>query len=74
MEDKNIRRENQPGQQQKDLEDRGQQTRQQETTGEGAGDDINVSNPQQGNEWSNYRTRELSTNENNSSSDTLNDE
>lgn len=74
MEDKNIRRENQPGQHQKDLEDRGQQSRQQENTGQGTGENINVSNPQQGNEWSNYRTRELSTNENNSSSDTLNDE
>jgi len=70
MEDKNIRRENQPGQQQKDLEGRDQQSRQQENTGE----DVNVSNPQQGTEWSNYRTRELSSNENNSSSETLNDE
>jgi hypothetical protein len=70
MEDKNIRRENQPGQQQTDLEGRDQESRQQEHSGE----DVNVSNPQQGTEWSNYRTRELSSNENNSSSETLNDE
>ena len=70
MEDKNIRRENQEGQQQQDLKDRGQQSRQQEN----AGEDVNVSNPQQGTEWSNYRTRELSANENNSSSESLNDE
>jgi hypothetical protein len=70
MEEKNIGRDNQPGQQNKDLEERGQQSREQENTGE----DVNVSNPQEGTQWNNYRSRELSTNENSSSSESMNDE
>jgi hypothetical protein len=70
MEDKNIRRDNQQGEQQENQINRGQQNNQQRNEGE----DVNVSNPQEGSEWSNYRTRELSSNENNSSSETLNDE
>jgi hypothetical protein len=70
MEDKNIRRDNQQGEQQENQINRGQQNNQQRNEAE----DVNVSNPQEGTEWSNYRTRELSSNENNSSSETLNDE
>ena len=70
MEDKNIRRENQQGEQQENQINRGQQNSPQRNEAE----DVNVSNPQEGSEWSNYRTRELSSNENNSSSETLNDE
>lgn len=70
MEDKNIRRDNQLGEQQENQINRGQQNNQQRNEAE----DVNVSNPQEGSEWSNYRTRELSSNENNSSSETLNDE
>jgi hypothetical protein len=70
MEDKNIRRDNQQGEQQENQINRGQQNNQQRNEAE----DVNVSNPQEGSEWSNYRTRELSSNENNSSSETLNDE
>jgi hypothetical protein len=70
MEDKNIRRDNQQGEQQENQINRGQQNNQQSNEAE----DVNVSNPQEGTEWSNYRTRELSSNENNSSSETLNDE
>lgn len=70
MEDKNIRRDNQQGEQQENQINRGQQNNQKRNEAE----DVNVSNPQEGSEWSNYRTRELSSNENNSSSETLNDE
>jgi hypothetical protein len=70
MEDKNIRRDNQQGEQQENQINRGQQNNQQRNEAE----DVNVSNPQEGTEWSNYRTRELSSNENNSSPETLNDE
>jgi hypothetical protein len=70
MEDKNIRRDNQQGEQQENQINRGQQNSPQRNEAE----DVNVSNPQEGSEWSNYRTRELSSNENNSSSETLNDE
>jgi hypothetical protein len=70
MEDKNIRRDNQQGEQQENQINRGQQNNQQRNEAE----DVNVSNPQEGSEWSNYRTRELSSNENNGSSETLNDE
>jgi hypothetical protein len=70
MEDKNIRRDNQQGEQQENQINRGQQNSPQRNEAEV----VNVSNPQEGSEWSNYRTRELSSNENNSSSETLNDE
>ncbi len=70
MEDKNIRRDNQQEQQQGDLKDRGQQNRQEDRSGE----DVNVSNPQDGTQWNNYRSRELGTNENSSSSGSMNDE
>ena len=37
-------------------------------------ENINVNNPQSGDEWSNYRTRELSGNQNTSSDENLSDE
>jgi hypothetical protein len=37
-------------------------------------ENINVNNPQRGDEWSNYRTRELSGNQNTSSDENLSDE
>jgi hypothetical protein len=70
MEDKNIRRDNQQGEQPGNQQNQGQQNREQGNIGE----DVNVSNPQEGTQWNNYRSRELSTNENSSSSESMNDE
>jgi hypothetical protein len=70
MEDKNIRRDNQQSEQPENQQNQGQQNREQGNIGE----DVNVSNPQEGTQWNNYRSRELSTNENSSSSESMNDE
>ena len=59
--------ENQPGRSGQEMDqNRNQQTDRQKTTEE----DVNLENPQEGDQWENYRTRELSGRTENKSEET----
>lgn len=70
MEEKNRNQSSQTEQRNENLDQRNTQ----QQRGSSEEQNINVSNPQSGDEWSNYRTRELSGNQNSSSNENLSDE
>ncbi len=72
MTDTNRKQTQQTGQRSQDTEKSTPQTGQQQNTS--MQNEEAEENPQSGSEWNNYRTRELSTNENVSPDDILSDE
>lgn len=71
MAEKNLNQNNQQDQRIRETDQKNTQSGQRQSSKD---ENINVNNPQSGNEWSNYRTRELGGNENTSSKDDLSDE
>ncbi|MGN6400206.1 MAG: hypothetical protein ACTHMD_07130 [Flavisolibacter sp.] len=70
MEERNRNQSSQTEQRNENLDQRNTQ----QQRGSSEEQNVNVSNPQSGDEWSNYRTRELSGNQNSSSDENLSDE
>ncbi|MGN6165116.1 MAG: hypothetical protein ACTHOF_11315 [Flavisolibacter sp.] len=70
MEERNRNQSSQTEQRNENLDQRNTQ----QQRGGSEEQNVNVSNPQSGDEWSNYRTRELSGNQNSSSDENLSDE